>query len=229
MLTRSPLVKRALVNYSRCCLHTTHVLKNKPKDYELKVGFAIATLQDDLPRFFQKGLTDHSIYSPDIVLSDPNYTKLSLHGRTAYIGIAQMLKWSTNMYFDNIDLSITRMRVLPNDTPNPPEYLENNLSFSSVRDTEKDTQAKGLVKHLEVRWKLEGKKYSLIFNHQTVRHIEGVFIYRFDALGQIEEHRIQRIVPPPSKKVLLLHSLGVRFRSIWWDQQKRNPVLNPGF
>ncbi|KAG1473169.1 hypothetical protein G6F56_001113 [Rhizopus delemar] len=120
------------------------------------------------------------------------------------------------------------MRVLPNDERDLTS-LDNDLRFSSVRDTEKDTRARGLIKKLEVRWKLEGKKNSLLFGHETKRHVEGVFIYKFDSLGYIKEHRIQRIVPPPSKRVLLLHSLGVRFRSIWWDQGKRSPVLNPGF
>ncbi|KAG1052905.1 hypothetical protein G6F46_001854 [Rhizopus delemar] len=140
-----------------------------------------------------------------------------------------MLKWSTNLYFDDISLDITRMRVLPNDAPDITDD-EDSLYFSSIHDAEKDTQARGIVKRLEVRWKLQGKKSSLVFGHETTRHIEGVFVYKFNDLGYIEEHRIQRIVPPPSRRVLLLHSLGVRFRSIWWDYQgKRNPVLNPGF
>ncbi|CEG84452.1 hypothetical protein RMATCC62417_18254 [Rhizopus microsporus] len=228
LVTTSSCLKKRTAPTCYRLLHTTRCRMQKPRDYELRVGFAIATLQDDLPNFFQKGFSDHSIYSPNIILSDPHYTKLSIHGRTAYIGIAQMLRWSTSLYFDDISVEITKMRVLPN-VPDIHDLDDQDLYFSSIRDAENDARASGIVKRLEVRWRLEGKKRSLIFQHETTRHIEGVFIYKFDHLGYIGEHRIQTIIPPPSRRTLLLHSLGVRFRSLWWDQGKRSPVLDPGF
>lgn len=198
---------------------------------------AIATLQDDIPHFFQKGLSEHSIYSNNIILSDPHYTKLSIHGRTAYLGIAQMLRWSTSLYFDDILLEVTKMRALPesaniddNDDDDILGTSSTVIPFSSISQAENDIKSKGTVKQLEVRWRLQGTKQGTFFRPEIhTRHIEGVFIYKFDSEGYIGEHRIQRIVPPPSKRVLLLHSLGVRLRSLFWENTKRSPVLNPGF
>lgn len=186
-------------------------------------------------------MTEHDIYSTDIVLSDPHYTKLSIHSRTAYLGIAQMLRWSTSLYFDDILLEITKMRVLPDDEPDIDTLDDDDSNkmltsaspinrVSSIEQTEKDLKAKGIVKRLEVRWKMQGIKNATFFHPQpTIRDIEGVFIYKFDNQGYIGEHRIQRIVPPPSKSVLMIHSFGVRLRSIFWESQKRSPVLHPGF
>lgn len=192
---------------------------------------AIATLQDDLPLFFAKGLTEPEIYSPDIVLSDPHYTKLSIHSRTAYLTISQMLKWSTNLYYDDIQVQVTKMRVLGHDEPDVDlEEDDSMMMMSSIQQTESDMKERGIVKRLQVNWKMQGIKHPnpfLLQPVERVRHIEGVFIYKFDHLGFIAEHRIQRIVPPPSRRVLLLHSLSVRFRSMFWE--KRSPVLNPGF
>lgn len=196
------------------------------------IVIAIASLQDDLPQFFQNGLTEHAIYSPDIVLSDPHYTKLSIHGRTPYLAISQMLKWSTNSYYDDISVQLTAMKVL-GDEPDIMDDLnqqEDDDLMSSINQTENDLKSKGVVKRLEVRWKMQGIKNPSFFqSEQTVRHIEGVFIYKFDHLGYIGEHRIQRIVPPPSRRVLLLHSFGVRLRTMFWETGKRSPILNPGF
>lgn len=224
----------------------------------LQFFLAIATLQDDLPHFFQKGLSEHSIYSADIVLSDPHYTKLSIHGRTAYLGIAQMLRFSTSLYFDDVLCEITKMRVLGDDEPDvdnldsniensedlnivssnndnaiksiPTKTIKNTTCFSSIEQTEKDIKSRGIVKRLEVRWKLQGKKNATFLHPQpNIRHIEGVFIYKFDNMGYIGEHRIQRIIPPPSRRVVYIHSLGVRLRSLFWENSRRSPVLNPGF
>ncbi|CEP14870.1 hypothetical protein [Parasitella parasitica] len=141
-----------------------------------------------------------------------------------------MLRWSTSMYFDDILLEITKMRVLPDDVDI--DDSENNSSlipFSSINQTEQDIRSRGIVKRLEVRWKMQGTKNATFFQPEPrIRHIEGVFVYKFDNQGYIGEHRIQRIVPPPSRRVLWIHSLGVRFRSIFWENTKR-PVLNPGF
>lgn len=142
-----------------------------------------------------------------------------------------MLKWSTRLYFDDILLEITRMRVLPNDiNVEDDDYdMPGNLSFSSIEQAERDLKAKGVVKNLEVRWKLRGISNPTFFQpEERVRDIEGVFIYKFDNQGYIGEHRIQRIVPPPSRRVLLFHSLSVRLRSLFWENARRPPVFNPG-
>ncbi|KAI8050139.1 uncharacterized protein B0P05DRAFT_563233 [Gilbertella persicaria] len=135
-----------------------------------------------------------------------------------------MLRWSSSMYFDDIQLEITKMRVLSDDTT----YIDHdNMFFSSISQAENDLKSKGIVKKLEVRWKMQGIKNATWFVESRTRYIEGVFVYAFDHEGYIGEHRIQRIVPPPSRRVVLLHSLGVRLRSLFWE--RRPPVLNPGF
>ncbi|SAM00217.1 hypothetical protein [Absidia glauca] len=92
----------------------------QPDEYELRVGYAITILQDELPQFFTKGLVSHDIYSQHVVLSDPHYTRLSIKGKTAYLGIAEMLRWSLGYYFDNVDFEIIRMRVVPDKPSDPP-------------------------------------------------------------------------------------------------------------
>jgi hypothetical protein len=138
-----------------------------------------------------------------------------------------MLKWSTNLYYDDILVQVTKMRVLGDDEPDV-DTTDDSLNMSSVQQTENDINARGIVKRLQVNWKMQGIKNPTFFQPEgSIRHIEGVFIYKFDHLGYIGEHRIQRIVPPPSRRVLLLHSFGVRLRTLFWE--KRSPVLNPGF
>ncbi|KAG2203100.1 hypothetical protein INT47_004907 [Mucor saturninus] len=226
-------IPRRLVKPSACLFHSTRHVRSdqqRPKEYELRVGYAIATLQDDLPLFFANGLTEPEIYSTDIVLSDPHYTKLSIHSRTAYLTISQMLKWSTNLYYDDIQVQVTKMRVLGDDEDLHDDDDDDSMSMSSIQETESDMKERGIVKRLQVNWKMQGIKHPsplLLQPVERVRHIEGVFIYKFDHLGFIREHRIQRIVPPPSRRVLLLHSLSVRLRALFWE--KRSPVLNPGF
>jgi hypothetical protein len=139
--------------------------------------------------------------------------------------MAQMLRWSTSLYYDDITVEITKMRVIPEHEP---DDSDETLNFSTVRDAERDAKERGIVKRLEVRWKMQGIKNPSFWNGGATRHIEGVFLYRFNHEGYIGEHRIQRIVPPPSRRVVLLHSFGVRLRSLLWDN-KRTPVLNPGF
>ncbi|KAF7729011.1 hypothetical protein EC973_005042 [Apophysomyces ossiformis] len=199
---------------------------------------AIAVLQDDLPRFFSHGLAEHSIYASNIILSDPHYTRLSVHGRTAYLGIAQMLRWSLGLYFDDILFEIVRMRVLPDRKDADEEDGNYQMWMKHSNSSLKDAHGnKGIVRHLEIRWRLEGTcRPSLIWGRllglqttQPVRHVEGVFLYSFNTQGFIGEHRIQRIVPPPSRRVLLMHSFGGRLRAYWEAlKQRREPELSPG-
>ncbi|KAI8990974.1 hypothetical protein BDF20DRAFT_805503, partial [Mycotypha africana] len=139
-------------------------------------------------------------------------------------GIAQMLRWSTSIYFDDILLEITKMR----DIPESEDIDGDDYLYSSIEQAERDLLFKGTIRKLEVKWKMLGTKNATFFNPQPrIRYIEGVFVYTFDDDGLIGEHRIQRIVPPPSRRVLWLHSWGVRLRSLFWE--KRAPLLNPGF
>ncbi|CDH49066.1 predicted protein [Lichtheimia corymbifera JMRC:FSU:9682] len=206
------LQRRALSTIAARATTSSHVVKSstgrgndlRPSEYELRIGFAIRVLQDELPQFFQHGLKEHSIYSQHIVLSDPHYTRLSVPGRTAYLGIAETLRWSLRLYFDDILFEITRLRVQPDQ--------------------------------LEIRWRLEGHRHPSLFLgrmlglHTTgpMRHYEGVFLYKFDSKGYINEHCIQHIVPPPSRRILFIHSLGGRLRAYWEEMKKRRvPELSP--
>ncbi|KAI9030787.1 hypothetical protein CLU79DRAFT_731487 [Phycomyces nitens] len=220
-----------------CRQLTTQSKDTRPSEYELRVGYAIAILQDDLPNFFENGLENHTIYATNIVLSDPHYTRLSVHGRTTYLHIAQALRWSLRMYFDAIQFEITRMRVLPDastsidskdDQPwDPPTDAPDIHPLRDVLAT------KGVAKSLEVRWRLQAThRPSFGLNHLLgvevpVRHVEGVFVYSFDDEGFIGEHRIQRIVPPPSRRVLWVHSWGARLHA-YLETLRRRPELNPG-
>lgn len=139
-----------------------------------------------------------------------------MHGHTVYLGIAETLRWSLRMYFDDILFEITRLRVLPEKSP-----LDEN---------------KGIVRHLEVRWRLQGTRHPpLVFGRilglytsGAVQHYEGDFLYTFDDEGRIGEHRIQRIVPPPSRRILWMHSLGGRLRAYWEEAKRRRiPELTP--
>ncbi|KAI8369435.1 uncharacterized protein BYT42DRAFT_617459 [Radiomyces spectabilis] len=234
---------------------TSETKRKPPNEYELRIGHAITTLQDDLPQFFASGLTEHTIYANDIVLTDPHYTRISVHGRTAYLGIAQMLRWSLRLYFDDIQLEIVRMRVLP-ESHDPDDFSDNDdgsktmmikhthkllpiadsnrLTYSPLSDIDK--QASSHVRYLQVRWRLEGVRRSSLglgrilgLNAMgAVRHVEGVFLYTFDNQGYIGEHRIQRILPPPSRRILLLHSIGGRIRAYWEAlKRRREPTLSP--
>ncbi|KAI8149294.1 hypothetical protein BJV82DRAFT_494464, partial [Fennellomyces sp. T-0311] len=125
------------------------------------------------------------------------------------LGIAETLRWSLRMYFDDIQFEITRLRVLPDKT-----YQKDEANA---------------VRHLEIRWRLDGVRHPSLFLASPERHYEGIFLYTFDDEGYIGEHRIQHIVPPPSRRILLLHSVGGRMRAYWEEMKRRRvPELSPG-
>ncbi|KAI8990085.1 hypothetical protein BDB01DRAFT_841917 [Pilobolus umbonatus] len=173
----------------------------------------------------------HSIHSSASLCQERN-KEYELRVGYAYISIAKMVMWSTSLYFSEMNVAITKMRVIPDNEPDidiDDRMLMTAVHpYSSIKDAENDTKERGVVKRLEVRWKLEGKKTKLLQLSEEIRHMEGVFMYRFDSQGYISEHRIQRLVPPPSRNIILLHSLGVRLRTLW-ETGKRTPALTPGF
>jgi hypothetical protein len=143
------------------------------------------------------------MYHPHILLHDPQYTKIRIHGRTAYIGISEMLRYSVDLYYRDITLEILNMRVM-DDTKQAPTRLQ-------------------------VRWQLEGlSRASAVMSSGAVTKstFEGVFQYTFDASGDISEHRIESINPAPSRRVIFLHGIGGRIRA-WWEG-RRIPELSPG-
>jgi hypothetical protein len=143
------------------------------------------------------------MYHQHILLHDPQYTKLRIHGRTAYIGISEMLRYSVDLYYRDVTFEILNLRVM-DDSDHIPTRLQ-------------------------VRWQLEGiSRASAALSSGTVvkSTFEGVFQYTFDASGDISEHRIESITPAPSRRVIFLHGLGGRMRA-WWER-RRLPELSPG-
>ncbi|KAI9316246.1 hypothetical protein BX666DRAFT_1859388 [Dichotomocladium elegans] len=119
-------------------------------------------------------------------------------------GIAETLRWSLRLYFDDILFEITRLRVMPDQ--------------------------------LELRWRLQGVKHPSLFMGRILglyttgptQFYEGIFLYKFDSKGYINEHRIEHIVPPPSRRILFIHSLGGRIRAYWEEMKRRRlPELSP--
>ena len=60
------------------------------------------------------GLTDTSVYSPNILLYDPHNTHLLVRGKNIYLAIAKLIKWSSVWYFDDISLDIVKIHVTQN-------------------------------------------------------------------------------------------------------------------
>ena len=147
------------------------------------------------------------------------------------------------MYFDDIQMEITRLRVLP-DGYRGNYNNDNDISSSSpspppspsppTEDKQKGTQDlknPEVIRHLEIRWQLKGTRHPSFFLGLAgpTKHYEGVFLYTFDQEGYIGEHRIEHIVPPPSRRILLLHSMGGRVRAYWEELKRRRvPELTPG-
>ncbi|CAG8495086.1 11791_t:CDS:2, partial [Scutellospora calospora] len=98
--------------------HVQDWSEQEPKgadEYTLNVGKAIRTIRSDLSTFFERGLTDTSIYSQDILLSDPYHTGLHVRGKHVYFGIANLLRWSLIWYFDDLTLEIVKIHVADNN------------------------------------------------------------------------------------------------------------------
>ena len=67
-----------------------------------------------MPLFFEHGLSDTSIYSPNILLTDPYHTRLHVRGKHIYIGIANLLRWSLICYFDDLTLELVKIHIIEN-------------------------------------------------------------------------------------------------------------------
>ncbi|CAG8604908.1 18401_t:CDS:2 [Acaulospora morrowiae] len=179
-------------------------------DYTLNVGRAIRTLRSDLSLFFEHGLTDTSVYSQNILLSDPYHTGLHVRGKHVYIGIANLLRWSLVWYFDDLTLEILKIHVVDNDAENGSghdeyfkdptfddtlgEKLQNSkkvpLSRDQITSSELPIQSSNRNRNtrLFIRWSLEGTpRSSYIFSMFSSRStriprstFSGVFMYKFD-------------------------------------------------
>ncbi|KAJ3208666.1 hypothetical protein HDU67_006607 [Dinochytrium kinnereticum] len=78
----------------------------------IRLGRALRTLQDDIPAFFDTGLTDTTIYDPDLIFRDPCHEQFShivIKGRTTYLGLSTLLRWLLRIYYASIDVGIIRL------------------------------------------------------------------------------------------------------------------------
>ncbi|KAL1918734.1 uncharacterized protein VTP21DRAFT_2756 [Calcarisporiella thermophila] len=173
--------------------------KESKDEFKLNYGKAIQSLRSDLPIFFEQGLREREIYSANIIISDPRYTGLKFRGKLAYFSVAELLRWSLGLYFSDIRFDILSMRE---DGP----------------------------ERLHIRWVLEGTPRSLLrlSGSNTRSTYEGVFLYKFDTRGLIYEHRLESIVPAPSRRAVLFHGvtgwLWWRLRYAWQAQRRHQEL-----
>ncbi|CAB4474861.1 hypothetical protein RhiirA1_415451 [Rhizophagus irregularis] len=220
--------------------------ENEPKgvdEYTLNVGRAIRTIRDDLPLFFEHGLSDTSIYSSNILLTDPHHTRLHVRGKHIYIGIANLLRWSLIWYFDDLTLELVKLHVVENDSEDEnkseqdiyfkdainddnyfshikKDFLKTHTSYfstTSISPSDRNTR-------LYIRWTFEGTPRSSyiksMFSPRGTRiprtTFSGIFMYRFDPRnGLVLEHHVKHIIPAPSRKAVLYHGFG-GFGGLLW-------------
>jgi hypothetical protein len=84
--------------------HPSH--SNEP---QMQVGKAIWVLRQDLPDFFETGLTDMSIYAPNVTFSEPFHLRLAIRGKRFYGFVAKLIKWFGRAWYENADLEVVRM------------------------------------------------------------------------------------------------------------------------
>ncbi|KAG9300907.1 hypothetical protein G9A89_004965 [Geosiphon pyriformis] len=164
-------------------------------DYTLNVGRAIHAIRSDLPRFFENGLTDTSIYSQHILLSDPHHTRLYVKVRSENL----------EQDFGNY---IKKNSHIVGDEEKKLSWAA-NYQVKNISPSDRDTR-------LYVRWRVEGiPRSSYILSMLSERStrisrssFSGVFCYKFDVVGLISEHYVENIVPAPSRRAVLYHGFG---------------------
>ncbi|CAG8635958.1 24055_t:CDS:2, partial [Racocetra persica] len=197
-----------------------------PNDYTLNVGKAIRTIRSDLSTFFERGLTDTSIYSQNILLSDPYHTGLYVRGKHVYFGIANLLRWSLIWYFDDLTLEIVKIHVADNskDDKNDPgsDILFKDITCDThpiplLSFSTSDIQPNDRNIQLYIRWELEGTPRSsyitsLLSSRSTQiprSSFSGIFVYKFGSKsGLVTEHHVKHIVPAPSRRAVLYQGFG---------------------
>ncbi|KAH6563653.1 hypothetical protein BASA60_010644 [Batrachochytrium salamandrivorans] len=191
----------------------------------LNLGKATQVLRDDLPAFFEVGLTHTEIYSPDIVFSEPYHSRFESQGITYYRSLAEIVRVSAKCIFENISFHIVSIRQVHSKDyailtrPNhlyrntdesaapkrPDDEAESGKGNPSPTDTgngpviEDHGQDIDLTQiRLVVKWSFEGRPRlpSLIDFFKVVEY-QGVFEYKFDATGRIVDHHLVSIHPVP--------------------------------
>ncbi|KAG0264248.1 hypothetical protein DFQ27_001325 [Actinomortierella ambigua] len=247
--------------------------KGTPQEYNLRVGHAIETLRDELPRIFKNGLCDTSIYSPSIRLTESTHTNASLQSKPLYLTLAGAVRWSFKAWFKNLELEIQSIRVndrggrglsgfdyngggngdsgfdgrsdgpsrvhmsasTPGTVVSPSMTRQTSMTFASVEqpvsaEASQIIKSKGVGRGTDgaeeimspvpstsvtVRWKLTGTVRSSIVltargpTSPPPTSYSGIFVYEFDDMGLIDEHRIENIMPTPSPE-------AIQRAMAWW-------------
>ncbi|KAG0238213.1 hypothetical protein BGW42_006493 [Actinomortierella wolfii] len=248
--------------------------RGTPQEYSLRVGHAIETIREELPRIFKNGLCDTSIYSPSIRLTESTHTNASLQGKSLYLTLAGAVRWSFRAWFRNLELEIQSIRVndrggrgltgfdfngngsndssssSSSDGPDGPgavhmipssRLLMSNKTTTAQKDNltapwtkhaikdgaivrskgrridsasggdtsnEQEIMARVPSTSVTVRWKLTGTVRSSIVltsrgpTSPPPTSYSGIFVYEFDDMGLIDEHRIENIMPTPSPEAI---------------------------
>ncbi|KAF8925971.1 hypothetical protein EDD21DRAFT_393462 [Dissophora ornata] len=248
-----------------------------PQEYKIRVGKAVRTLREELPRFFKNGLCTTSIYAPNIRLIEASHTNVKLQGKPIYFLLAGAVRWSFKMWFRDIEFEIQSIRVndrggrglkgmdsgsdfdsttaqtssssqspkashlysgistlniqngplqsftqgpLPLDVTCQQHHPSNTGPVMGTVDKLVDGMV-GLTAEtggiggdlprsttVTVRWTMKGTtRPSVVLTSSgptppPPSSYDGVFIYQFDDLGQINEHRIENIMPSPSPEAI---------------------------
>lgn len=184
----------------RCrCFQSNGSPPNKrTPDYPINVGTATRILRDELPNFFERGLTTLDIYSKDVAFVEPYHLHFRCSGRRWYKHLASTARAALNMYFVEAEINVVKMQqVRDSSLGDSTEGRGDDRGFSETGPDHAELR-------LVVRWIFEGTpRHLLIANSMdilaTPRSVyEGVFVYVFDEQGLIKEHRLEAIHPTPT-------------------------------
>ncbi|EGF78668.1 hypothetical protein BATDEDRAFT_90422 [Batrachochytrium dendrobatidis JAM81] len=189
--------------------------------FYLNAGKATQVIRDELPYFFEQGLTHPEIYADDIVFTDPHYSHFSSQGIKYYRSVAEFVRMSAKCCFEETSFEIMSIRQVhssdyntltrPNGHSNDDTggLSDGNSAPDSTfpnhdRPSSPDTATTYLHKELDssqvrliVKWSFEGRPRLLNLVNVTKVEYQGVFEYLFDSKGRICEHRLVGIYPAP--------------------------------
>eukprot|EP00741_Cyanophora_paradoxa_P011201 tig00020554_g10821.t1 len=83
-------------------------------EFNLNAGKVVRTLREDLPQFFERGLS-YDIYAEDMIFRDGNVT---MQGLKVYQGLMWSLRTHGRMMYSNVTFSVRRMHQATRDQIN---------------------------------------------------------------------------------------------------------------
>jgi hypothetical protein len=177
------LQSRSLSSFQKSIIQSHETSKPNPSSSQrvLNVGKVITVLQQDLNHFFDKDL-DYSIYTNDIVFRDV-HQRLRIYGKDHYKHWLRLAKRLLRWYF-----------------------VEPHVKLVSIHTPNHLFTAPSVPSEIHARWMFEGvPRWRTIWHgkvssdHRSlVRIYEGISIYKLHSeSGWINEHILEKIVPPP--------------------------------